>query len=165
MRPAMRRTGKEVFKKCSLCHATEAGKNKIGPSLAGVVGRDAGTAPNFNYSDAMKNSKKKWTAEELDTYLTEPRKDVPGTKMIFPGLKDERSPERHRLSGDAEVATASPAASQRGINSHRQSRTPRVYSTPRGLRGPVESAMRRHDGRWEERAWIVRSAVARGGSC
>jgi cytochrome c len=82
--------GKEVFKKCSLCHATEAGKNKIGPSLAGVVGRDAGTAANFNYSDAMKNSKKKWTPEELDTYLADPRKEVPGTKMIFPGLKDEK---------------------------------------------------------------------------
>ncbi|HJT07371.1 MAG TPA: cytochrome c family protein [Stellaceae bacterium] len=82
--------GKEVFKKCALCHTTEAGKNKIGPSLAGVVGRESGTAPNFNYSDAMKNAHKKWTPEELDTYLTDPRKAVPGTKMIFPGLKDEK---------------------------------------------------------------------------
>lgn len=82
--------GKEVFKKCALCHTTEAGKNKIGPSLAGVVGRESGTAPNFNYSEAMKNSHKKWTPEELDTYLSDPRKEVPGTKMIFPGLKDEK---------------------------------------------------------------------------
>src|SRR5690242_16986681 len=82
--------GQEVFKKCALCHTTEAGKNKIGPSLAGVIGRESGTAPNFNYSDAMKNAKKKRTPEELDTYLTDPRKDVPGTKMIFPGLKDEK---------------------------------------------------------------------------
>ncbi|HET7594940.1 MAG TPA: cytochrome c family protein [Stellaceae bacterium] len=82
--------GKEVFKKCALCHTTEAGKNKIGPSLAGVMDRDAGTAPNFSYSEAMKNFKHKWTPEELDTYLTDPRKVVPGTKMIFPGLKEEK---------------------------------------------------------------------------
>ncbi len=82
--------GKEVFKKCALCHTTEPGKNKIGPSLAGVMDREPGTAPNFNYSDAMKNFKHKWTLEELDIYLTDPRKLVPGTKMIFPGLKDEK---------------------------------------------------------------------------
>lgn len=82
--------GKQVFKQCALCHTTEPGKNKIGPSLAGVVGREAGTAPNFNYSDAMKNFKHKWTPEELHTYLEDPRKLVPGTKMIFPGLKNEK---------------------------------------------------------------------------
>ncbi|HEX9489296.1 MAG TPA: c-type cytochrome, partial [Stellaceae bacterium] len=74
----------------ALCHTTEPGKNKIGPSLAGVMDREPGTAPNFNYSDAMKNFKHKWTLEELDIYLTDPRKLVPGTKMIFPGLKDEK---------------------------------------------------------------------------
>src|SRR5690348_18316011 len=82
--------GKTIFKQCALCHTTDAGKNKIGPSLAGVVGRESGTAPNFSYSEAMKNAHKKWTPEELDTYLTDPRKEVPGTKMIFPGLKDEK---------------------------------------------------------------------------
>ncbi len=82
--------GKQVFKQCALCHTTEAGKNKIGPSLAGIVGREAGTAPNFSYSDAMKNFKHKWTADELNTYLEDPRKLVPGTKMIFPGLKNEK---------------------------------------------------------------------------
>jgi cytochrome c len=82
--------GKEVFKKCALCHTIEPGKNKIGPSLAGVMDRQAGTAPNFNYSDAMKNFGHKWTPEELDTYLVDPRKIVPGTKMIFPGLKDAK---------------------------------------------------------------------------
>jgi cytochrome c len=82
--------GKMVFKKCSICHNTEAGKNKIGPSLFGVVGRESGTAPDFNYSEGMKNFKHQWTPEELDTYLADPRKVVPGTKMIFPGLKEDK---------------------------------------------------------------------------
>ena len=82
--------GKTIFKQCALCHTTEAGKNKIGPSLAGVVGRDSATAPGFAYSDAMKNAHKKWTPDELNTYLADPRKEVPGTKMVFPGLKDEK---------------------------------------------------------------------------
>ncbi len=81
--------GKQVFRQCALCHTSEAGKNKIGPSLFGVVGRKAGSVPNFSYSEAMKNSGKVWTPEELDTYLADPRKVVPGTKMIFPGLKNE----------------------------------------------------------------------------
>jgi cytochrome c len=82
--------GKLVFKKCSICHNVEPGKNKIGPSLFGVVGRESATAPDFNYSEAMKNFKHQWTPEELNTYLSEPRKVVPGTKMIFPGLKDDK---------------------------------------------------------------------------
>jgi len=81
--------GKIVFKKCAICHNVEPGKNKIGPSLFGVVGRESATAPDFNYSETMKNLKRQWTPEELDTYLSEPRKLVPGTKMIFPGLKDD----------------------------------------------------------------------------
>jgi cytochrome c len=81
--------GEVVFKKnCAICHTTEAGKNKIGPSLAGIVGRKAGSVPNFNYSEANKNSGVTWDDATLDTYLTDPRKFVPGTKMVFPGLKN-----------------------------------------------------------------------------
>ena len=81
--------GKEIFKKCALCHTNEAGKNKIGPSLFGIVGRHSASIANFNYSDAMKNFDKTWDRATLDTYLTNPREVVPGTKMIFPGLKDK----------------------------------------------------------------------------
>ena len=81
--------GKVAFKKCALCHTTEPGKNKIGPSLYGVVGRKAGSLDNFNYSEAMKNFDHTWDAEALDTYLADPRTVVPGTKMIFPGIKDK----------------------------------------------------------------------------
>ena len=83
--------GEAIFKRnCFMCHTVEPGKNKIGPSLFGVVGRESGTAPDFNYSEGMKNFKHQWTPEELDTYLADPRKVVPGTKMIFPGLKEDK---------------------------------------------------------------------------
>jgi len=82
--------GEKIFAKCKACHTVEAGKNKIGPSLAGVVGRKAGTAEGFNYSDAMKNSGLTWDEATLDTYLTGPKKLVPGTKMAFPGLPNEQ---------------------------------------------------------------------------
>jgi cytochrome c len=82
--------GKADFKKCALCHTTEAGKNKIGPSLFGIVGRKAASVENFNYSEAMKKFDHTWDAQTLDTYLADPRATVPGTKMIFPGIKDEK---------------------------------------------------------------------------
>ena len=85
--------GKIAFKKCALCHTTEAGKNKIGPSLFGVVGRKSGNVDNFSYSEAMKNFDHTWDAETLDTYLADPRTVVPGTKMIFPGIKDKSERE------------------------------------------------------------------------
>ena len=82
--------GKVDFKKCALCHTDEAGKNKIGPSLFGVVGRKSGSLENYNYSEAMKKFDHTWDAETLNTYLADPRAVVPGTKMIFPGIKDEK---------------------------------------------------------------------------
>ena len=81
--------GKTAFKKCALCHTTEAGKNKIGPSLFGIVGRKSATLENFNYSEAMKKFDHTWDGGTLDEYLADPRGTVPGTKMIFPGIKDK----------------------------------------------------------------------------
>jgi cytochrome c len=81
--------GKAVFKKCALCHTDEPGKNKIGPSLFGIVGRKSASLTNYNYSDAMKGFDHTWDPQTLDTYLTDPHAIIPGTKMIFPGLKDK----------------------------------------------------------------------------
>lgn len=85
--------GKALFKQCALCHTDEPGKNKIGPSLFGIVGRKSAGLSNYNYSDAMKNFDHTWDSQTLDTYLTDPRATVPETKMIFPGLKDKAERE------------------------------------------------------------------------
>ncbi len=82
--------GKAVFQQnCAICHSTDPGVNKIGPSLHGVVGRHSGSVSDFTYSPAMKAADKTWDPQTLDAYLAGPMKMVPGTKMIFPGLNSE----------------------------------------------------------------------------
>jgi len=81
--------GESVFKKCKACHGLD-GKNKVGPALNGVVGRKAGAVDGFNYSDAMKNSGKTWDEASLDAYLADPKGNIPGNKMVFVGVKDEK---------------------------------------------------------------------------
>lgn len=79
--------GQKVFNQCKICHVTDKGVNRIGPSLAGVVGRKAGTVPGFKYSAANLKSGVVWTAPTLYKYLEAPMKFMPGTKMAFGGLK------------------------------------------------------------------------------
>jgi cytochrome c len=85
--------GEKVFAKCKACHTTEAGKNRVGPSLAGVFGRTAGTVEGFKYSDAMKSSGVVWSDETIAKYLEAPKEFVPGNKMVFPGLKSSEDRE------------------------------------------------------------------------
>lgn len=77
----------KAFNFCKACHRTEAGKNAVGPSLFGVVGRKAGTEPGYKYSPAMAAAGWEWTPEKLSEYLADPKKVVPGNKMVFAGLK------------------------------------------------------------------------------
>lgn len=83
--------GKTDFVTCQTCHAGEAGVNKIGPSLHGVVGRHSGSIPDYTYSNANKTSGIVWTPEKLFQYLESPQRVVPGTKMSFAGFPDPQT--------------------------------------------------------------------------
>jgi cytochrome c len=81
--------GQSVFAaRCAACHATEAGQNKIGPSLAGIVGSKSGTVPGFDFSPALKNATITWDDANLDKFLANPVGFVHGTKM-FVNLPNE----------------------------------------------------------------------------
>ncbi len=80
--------GKVDFLQCQTCHSIDAGVNKIGPSLHGVVGRKASAIAGFNYSAANHKSGITWTEEKLFQYLEKPQRVVPGTKMTFAGFSD-----------------------------------------------------------------------------
>ncbi len=83
--------GATVFNICQACHAIGAGaQNKIGPELNGLDGRKAGTVPNFAYSDANKNSGITWNEAIFTDYIKDPKAKIPGTKMIFAGIKNEQ---------------------------------------------------------------------------
>ena len=82
--------GQKVFKQqCGLCHDTAAGKNRVGPSLFGVIGRKSGTVDGFHYSDGNKSSGLTWDQATLDKYLADPRGTVPGTTMTYAGVKND----------------------------------------------------------------------------
>jgi cytochrome c len=78
--------GKTIFFKCSICHSTKPGKNMIGPSLFGVVGRKSATEPGYSYSSALKKLDVTWDPATIDKWITKPSAMAPGTKMVFPGL-------------------------------------------------------------------------------
>lgn len=76
--------GERLFRtQCGACHSVTAGQNRIGPNLAGVFGRKAGSADGARYSSAMKDSSLVWDEKALDTYLANPRQAVPGTTMTI----------------------------------------------------------------------------------
>jgi cytochrome c len=83
--------GKSSFNKCMACHAIGAGaKNKVGPELNGIDGRKSGTAEGYSYSDANKNSGITWNKDQFLEYIKEPKAKIPGTKMVFAGIKNEK---------------------------------------------------------------------------
>jgi cytochrome c len=83
--------GKTVFAICMACHSIGPGAtNKVGPELNGLDGRHSGSVPNFDYSDANKKSGIVWGEDIFKKYIQNPQGVVPGTKMIFPGIKNEQ---------------------------------------------------------------------------
>ena len=83
--------GEKVFAVCKACHQIgENAKNAVGPALNGIIGRKAGTYPGYSYSAANKNSGITWDEATFREYIKDPKAKVPGTKMIYAGLKDEQ---------------------------------------------------------------------------
>jgi cytochrome c len=83
--------GENSFKKCAVCHSIgEGGTNKIGPELNGLDGRKAGAVEGFSYSDANKNSGITWNEASFQEYIKDPGAKIPGTIMIFAGIKNEK---------------------------------------------------------------------------
>jgi cytochrome c len=84
--------GETSFKnKCQICHDVgEDARNKLGPPLNGLDGRKAGTVEGFSYNEGLKNSGITWSEETFKEYIKDPRAKIPDTKMLFPGIKDER---------------------------------------------------------------------------
>jgi cytochrome c len=81
--------GRKLFNRCKACHVVEEEKNKIGPYLFGVLGREAGSVPDLEYSDAMENSGVVWSDETIAAYLKDPKGYIAGNRMAFPGLKKD----------------------------------------------------------------------------
>ncbi|MDP7233020.1 MAG: cytochrome c family protein [Alphaproteobacteria bacterium] len=82
--------GEKVFKKCKACHTIEAGgKNKIGPNLAGIFGRQAALVEGYKYSKALRRSEITWDDANMTEWLASPKKMLKGNKMAFPGLRNE----------------------------------------------------------------------------
>jgi cytochrome c len=83
--------GAQVFQACTACHSMKPGEHLTGPSLARVWNRRAGKAEKFSrYSDALKGADIEWDESTLDKWLSDPAQVVPGTSMIFPGLKESK---------------------------------------------------------------------------
>jgi cytochrome c len=83
--------GEQSFRKCSPCHSVgEDARNKVGPQLNGLDGRKSGTAADYSYSDANKNAAITWSEASFKDYIQNPMAKVPGTKMAFAGIKNEK---------------------------------------------------------------------------
>lgn len=97
------KAGKKVFKRCAACHKVDEGKHGIGPSLHNIVGRAVGSIEGFKYSKALKGYAEKeseggepatWTEDRLHAFITKPKAEIKGTKMVFAGLKGKKEGDK-----------------------------------------------------------------------
>ena len=80
--------GEQRFVECAACHSVEKGVNNVGPSLAGIFGRQAGALADYRYSAAMRKSGITWTPQTLDAYIADPQQRIPANRMPYAGLPD-----------------------------------------------------------------------------
>ena len=110
--------GAQAFRSCAACHSIDQGQNMTGPSLAGVIGRKAGSLASFHrYSEALKRSNVVWDEQSLDAWIASPATFIPGNDMAFPGLRDPQA--RTNLVAFLKAASEGNGrslASQAGIN-------------------------------------------------
>jgi len=148
--------GRQVFRKCQACHSMEPGKNMLGPSLAGLLGRKAGSESGYNYSSAMKQANITWDPKTLDAYLADPQKSVPGNKMPFPGLKTDhdRADIIAFLAASTGAQAATPAP-QTGAAQSAQSPPPPTAQQPPRAPGPSVTYV-------PDARYTLRSGIAEG---
>jgi nitrite reductase (NO-forming) len=152
--------GRQVFRKCQACHSLEAGKNLVGPSLAGIIGKKSAADPNFAYSPAMKRAGITWSRKTLDSYLANPQKSIPGNRMPFPGLKSDHDradiiaflEAQGKVPGAAQSAPAAPAA-----QSSASGTPPAAAPAPQGLTGVSDVRYTLHTGIAEGRMVYIGS--------
>ncbi|MBN9004672.1 MAG: nitrite reductase, copper-containing [Rhizobiales bacterium] len=153
--------GRLVFRKCQACHSMDPGKNMLGPSLAGVIGRKAGTEANYNYSPAMKQANIVWSVETLDRYLSNPAKVVPGNKMPFPGLKTDH--DRADIIAFLAAAPASGKSAAQGAAPQAQAQAaspPAASGTPTSNAPPSKTGD--DIGYIADAKYTLRSGIAEG---
>ena len=131
--------GEAAAKKCAACHTFGKGEpNRVGPNLYGVVGRERGSHAGFNYSAAMKAKPGKWTVEDLNAFLLNPKGFIPGTSMSFAGVP--RGSERADLIAYLNSKSDSPAALPKAAEAPAGTRSSRRFANRSGSRCPCDDS-------------------------
>jgi nitrite reductase (NO-forming) len=148
--------GRLVFRKCQACHSMEPGKTILGPSLAGIMGRKAGSDPGYNYSPSMKQANIVWDAKTLDAYLSDPQKVVPGNKMPFPRLKTDHD------RADVIAYFAAPATAASAATTQQQAPATTKQTPPAAANQGTQGAASADAGYSFDAKYTLRSGIADG---